>query len=169
MPIDAGGWSKIWLIREALMQGHEFVAWIDADAAIANMDCDLRDALTTGQIGAVFHNAPWFAEPQWQIPPHYNVGVLYAKPGALPFIEDWLSRYPAPGRWMEQGAFNEMVKEDKYQGMFERCADRWNATVNVNECANPCVIGWHGINPIARRTAAMVQALKEDHLKFTVV
>ena len=53
--------------------------------------------------------------------------------------------------------------------MFEKLDDKWNATVNVNQVEKPVVIGWHGVSPIAQRTALMKKALFLDHLKFKVV
>lgn len=163
-----GGWGKIWLIRLMLEQGYKNVFWIDTDAAIVS-ECDLRDALPADKyIGACEHDAPWF--PQMGIPKHYNVGVLFVRnsPLVCEFMDDWIGRYPGHQRWLEQGAFNAMVAEDKYASLFHRLDDRWNATYNVNQAENPYIMGWHGIMPEAKRYSMMKEVFKDDFLKFRV-
>ena len=165
-----GGWGKIWLMRLMLEQGYKHVFWIDTDAAIVDSECDLRDGLPEGKlIGACEHWAPdWF--PKFDIPRHYNVGVLFLKndPRTAEFLDDWIGRYPGHQRWLEQGAFNEMVAEDKYQDIFHPLDAKWNATINVNEVEKPCIKGWHGIMPEARRFGMMRELFKDDHLRFRV-
>lgn len=167
---EHGGWCKVALIGQALEQGYDFIAWIDADAAVT-ADCDLREALPEGkQIGAVFHDAPWFKEPQWSIEPHYNVGVSYWRKGpeSLAFAREWLQSYPGHTRWLEQGSFNELIKKPEYAAVFHKCDDTWNATVNVHKVDKPHVTGWHGIMPMAKRLAMMKSAMGDDFLKFRV-
>ncbi|RPJ30383.1 MAG: hypothetical protein EHM35_12700 [Planctomycetaceae bacterium] len=163
-----GGWCKVELIRLALSQGYEFVAWIDSDAAII-ADRDLREALPEGRLfGAVLHDAPWFHAPEWQIPPHYNVGVSFWRAGALPLVEEWLSLYDEfrQHRWMEQGAFQRLI--ELHPEAFHACDTRWNATVNVHETHNAFILGWHGINPLTKRIGMMKATLRDDFLKFRV-
>lgn len=163
-----GGWGKIWAIRLMMEVGYKYVFHIDTDAVIADMDCDLRDGLPEGKlIGAVEHWAPdWF--PQWDIPRHYNVGVMFFRndPLTIEFLDDWIGRFPGHQRWFEQGAFNEMVKEEKYSGIFHHMDDKWNATYNVNLVENPCIIGWHGIMPEAKRLAFLKDYVKDDFQRF---
>ena len=165
-----GGWGKIWLIRLMLDQGYKYVFWIDTDAAIVNSECDLRDGLSDGKlIGAVEHYAPdWF--PKFDIPRHYNVGILFVRndPLTKEFMDDWLGRYPGHSRWLEQGAFNGMIGEDKYKDVFQKLDDKWNATFNVNPVENPYIMGWHGVMPEAKRYSMMKETFKEDFLKFRV-
>ena len=165
-----GGWGKIWLMRLMLEQGYKHIFWIDTDAAIVDFECDLRDGLPEGKlIGACEHWAPdWF--PGLDIPRHYNVGVLFLRndPRTAEFLDDWIGRYPGHQRWLEQGAFNEMVAEDKYQDIFHPLDAKWNATINVNEVEKPCIKGWHGIMPEARRFGMMRELFKDDHLRFRV-
>jgi hypothetical protein len=102
------------------------------------------------------------------IAPHLNVGVLYFKNADITrqFCADWLSRYPGDRRWMEQGAFNDMVKEAEYKELVVTLPDKWNATIDVNMCPNPVIKGWHGIMPWARRTEMMRMDLTDDFRKF---
>lgn len=166
-----GGWNKIWLIIEALERGYPFVAYLDSDAVVWNMDCDIRNALPPDKfIGACFHN-PENSEylRQLSIPPHYNVGVLYFRnsPDTLAFCREWAGMFPGDPRWMEQGAFNELVT-GKYSHLFTRVDDTWNATVNVNDTPAPNVRAWHGIWPPMKRMAFMKDALREDFIRFRV-
>jgi len=165
---QGGGWCKIGLIQMALKRGYDYIAWIDADAAITS-ECDLRDALPAGKfIGAAHHDAPWF--PQYQILPHYNIGVTYWRnnPLVLEFTQDWLSRYPGDMRWMEQGTFNAMIAEDKYKDLFAPVEAKWNATINVNEVEKPNIMGWHGVMPEARRFSMMKEVFKDDFIKYRI-
>jgi hypothetical protein len=165
-----GGWGKIWLMRLMLSLGYKHVFWIDTDAAIVDLECDLRDGLPEGKlIGACEHWAEhWF--PQMGIPRHYNVGVLFLKnhPLTEEFLDDWIGRYPGDKRWLEQGSFNDMVKEEKYAPVFHRLDDKWNATYNVNEVERPCIQAWHGVMPEAKRFFMMREVFKDDHLRFKV-
>ena len=62
-PKEMGGWAKIPLIQKALVD-YEYVVYLDADAYIADMDVDLRDAIQYG-IGAV-QRLLWCLEPHIQ-------------------------------------------------------------------------------------------------------
>jgi hypothetical protein len=164
-----GGWGKIWLMRLMLDQGYQHVFWIDTDAAIVNGECDLREALPEGKlIGACEHWAPdWF--PKLDIPRHYNVGVLFLKsdPRTVAFLDDWISRYPGHPRWLEQGAFNEMVTGE-YADIFHPMDAKWNATFNVNQVAEPYIMAWHGVMPEAKRYSMMKDVFKDDFIRFKV-
>lgn len=165
-----GGWGKIELLQMVLKQGYEYVFYIDTDAAIVDLECDLRQGLPEGKlIGACEHWAPdWF--PEYDIPRHYNVGVMFFRNAPLvhEFLADWISRYPGEERWMEQGTFNKMVREEKYAGVFHKLDDKWNATYRVNEVEKPCIMGWHGVMPEAKRFAMMQKTFIDDHIKFKV-
>ena len=163
-----GGWGKIWLIRLMLEQGYKHIFWIDTDAAIINMECDLREALPEDKlIGACEHWADWF--PQLDIPKHYNIGVLFCKnePIVKEFMDEWIGTYPGHQRWLEQGAFNELVT-GKYADIFHPMDAKWNATFRVNEVPQPNIQGWHGVMPEARRYSMMKEVFKDDHLRFKV-
>jgi len=166
-----GGWGKIWLFQLMLEQGYKYIFWIDTDAAIADMECDLRDALPEGKlIGACEHWEDWFT--QLDIPKHYNVGVLFLRnePPVKEFLAEWIgawSRNGNNGRWLEQGVFNELVI-GKYAEFFCPMDAKWNSTFKVNEVEKPCIMGWHGIMPEARRYSMMKETFKNDHLIFKV-
>src|SRR5512146_1106150 len=167
-----GGWGKIDMIRRALEQGYKYVAWIDADAAIMDMNTDLRDALkgSDALIGACKHDAPWFVN--LQVPVHFNTGCMYFKNDAktLAFVKAWADTYEVAikDRWLEQGQFNRMIDEPEWAGVFAEIPARWNATVNVNPAADEVVRGWHGVNPTANRLVMMRAALADDWFKYKV-
>jgi hypothetical protein len=163
-PERAGGaWDKIYWIRQALKMHYEFIAWLDTDAAIVK-DEDLTGCFDKGGlIGACLHDANG-------IPAHLNVGVIYVKndPLTMQFFEDWWASYPGEERWMEQGSFNTLAKSDAYAGVVVRVDDKYNATVSVNDVADPIVKGWHGVYPFAQRLNAMKQFFWQDYMKFRV-
>jgi len=162
-----GGWGKIWLIKDALDRGYEYISWIDADAAIFDFEADLRDALKDKpfDIGACVHDADWFKE--LHIPKHMNVGVLYVRASdrSIKFINEWLASYPGDKRWMEQGAFNDMAENNKVVGVVD---DKWNATVNVNMVDKLVVKGYHGVQPLINRFGLMRADMLEDHINFRI-
>ena len=167
-----GGWAKVKLIKQALEWGYKTVVWLDCDAAVWNMECDLREALPgEAQIGACWHDPEKSAYlKQNQVPPHYNVGVLYVRQGALEFINDWLGQYGAVEqmRFKEQEIFNGLIATDKYAPLFARLDDTWNATVGVNAVPRPNVLAWHGVWPNARRVEMMRSAMANDFINFRV-
>jgi hypothetical protein len=169
---EAGAWGKVTMILDALKRGYEYVAWLDTDAAIMDMSCDLRSALPEGAfIGAVEHNASWFAANGMQA--HMNVGVLYVRqhPLAIEFMTAWAASYPGPEpRWMDQGAFNALIGWDKYAGIVARVPAEYNATVNVHQvpAEQVKVKGWHGIMPPEKRLALMQAELRDDFIRFKV-
>ena len=165
-----GAWSKVWLIKYALEAGYETIAYLDTDAVVWNMACDLRDALPADKhIGAVLHDpakSPYLQ--RFNVQAHYNVGVLYVRnrTGVLDFFNAWLATFPGDPRWQEQGSFNELVGQHQYFDLFTRIDDTWNATVNVNMIEKPNVYAWHGIMPPQRRLDLMKAAMADDHLRF---
>jgi hypothetical protein len=166
-----GAWPKIELILEALRAGYAFVVWVDSDAAIMDFGVDLRSALAEGQfIGAALHTPEKSAFlKQHEVPAHLNVGVLYVRNSELTrtFFEEWLSG-AGDARWMEQGSFNELCRDERFKDICTAVADTFNATVNVNPVDNPAVIGWHGVMPPEARLGMMKAALAEDFIKFKV-
>jgi hypothetical protein len=161
-----GGWSKIKMIMDALDKGFQYIFWVDTDAAIIDFNADLRDAFTDKFIGVCEHNESKFPK-EWKVPTHLNVGVMFVKNGAgvREFIQKWWDTFPGDKRWLEQGAFNELAKDSE---LVFKMNDRYNATVNVNMCDNPVIIGWHGISPVSKRLGMMKQTMFNDHIKFRI-
>ena len=163
--VYTGAWSKVKMILDALEKGYKYIFWLDTDAAIVDFNADLRDAFT-GSIGCCEHkNLP----KEWNVPDHLNVGVTFVRndPGVKEFIQKWWDAFPGDKRWMEQGSFNQLSKE--YPELVFKMDDKYNATVNVNMCENPVIIGWHGIMPLNKRFNLMKQMMYTDHIKYKVV
>ena len=158
-----GAWHKIYMLRDALIEGYEYAFWIDCDAAIYDFSTDLRTAFDgkKGSIGACIHDANG-------IPKHLNVGVLFVKntPETLDFLNDWINEYPGDLQWMEQGSFNKLA--ELHKDIVFQMDDKFNATINVNMVDKPVVYGWHGVNPWLARADMMKKALAEDYLMFRV-
>lgn len=84
-----------------------------------------------------------------------NIGVMYAKPAALPFVERWRAAVRSkPDRW-DQAVFNELLKErgrrhniDKVEE--ERLRDQERLMVTRNDDFPPIRVG---VLPIARFTS----------------
>jgi hypothetical protein len=164
--VRTGGWSKIKMMIDCIEKGYEYVFWIDTDAAIVDFSTDLRSAFTDKYIGCCEHDTKNFIK-EYQIPTHLNVGVTFVKngEGVLSFLKKWWDSFPGEQRWVEQGSFNKLAKESD---LVFKMDDKYNATVNVNMCENPVIIGWHGVTPNNKRFALMKQTLYTDHIKYRV-
>jgi hypothetical protein len=165
--VFTGAWHKIKMIQNALERGYKYIFWLDTDTAIVDFSQDLRDAFTDKFIGCVEHkheNLP----KEYDIPTHLNVGVVFVKnhPGISGFMQEWWDSFPGDKRWAEQGSFNEMAK--KYTDWVFKMDDKYNATVNVNMCEKPVIVGWHGIAPAEKRFSMMKTSFLDDHIKFRV-
>ena len=163
-----GGWDKIKLIQEAIERGYEYVFWIDTDAAIVDFSVDLRDAFINQKlIGCCEHKRENLPK-EYDIPTHLNVGVTFVKngDGVKEFLQEWWDSFPGDKRWVEQGSFNDMAK--KYPEIVFKMDDRFNATVNVNMCDKPVIVGWHGIQPDSKRFDMMKNSLYTDSVKYRV-
>lgn len=166
-----GGWDKIDLIGRGLEQ-YDFVTWIDADAAIMDMDANLEDALPEGKLFGAAKHDPEKSEhlKTFHVPAHCNIGVTFWRSSDITkqFIKEWFGSYPAPGRFMEQGVFNELIIKPEYAPHFQEVDDKYNATIDVNEVAKPVIKGWHGVWPMVKRLTMMRNELKKDFLNFRI-
>jgi hypothetical protein len=168
MPGEAGAWSKVGLMKEALLD-YEYVFWVDVDTAIMDFETDLREAVEGDiNIGGVYHDP---AKSEYLkvhgVEKHINIGVLYIKNTEISrlFINKWFDSFPGPPRWADQGAFNALIDEIPHS--VTGIEDKWNATINVNEVEKPVIFGWHGVNR-PERFLVMKRKLATDHLIYTV-
>lgn len=163
--VYAGAWSKVKMIMDSLSKGYKYVFWLDTDAAIVDFNADLRDAFT-GSIGCCEHKTDKFPK-EWQVPTHLNVGVMFVRndEGVLDFMQKWWDTFPGDKRWMEQGSFNDLSKDNP---LIFKLDDKYNATVNVNMCENPVIVGWHGVMPLSKRIGMMKHEMYNDHIKYRV-
>jgi hypothetical protein len=162
--VFTGAWHKVKMIQNALERGYKYVFWLDTDTAIMDFNSDLRDAFT-GSIGCVQHKREQLPK-EYDIPTHLNVGVVFVRndEGVKEFMKSWWDSFPGDKRWMEQGSFNDLAKDNP---LVFKMDDKYNATVNVNMCEKPVIVGWHGI-PAGKRFNMMKIALIGDRAKFQV-
>lgn len=153
IPPEAGNWSRIKLIKDALEEGFEQVYWLDADTLIYDMDTPLADAVQVGKIGVCWHRIPQLH--------HWNIGAMYLDNCAevRAFIDEWLASYPPPNDgWLEQGAFNRLARSGN---VVVTISDRWNATLDVSMVPDAVVLGFHGQGETEQRTEIMRQTLDQ--------
>lgn len=151
-PIETGGWDRIELVRRALDEGYQYVAWLDPDTMIYDFETDLREAFQVGKIGACWHRIPQLD--------HWNTGVLYFHntQETRDFVDKWLNTYPAPrDGWLEQGVFNRMARQGR---TVVTLSDKWNATLNVNMVPDAVVLGFHGQGNTKQRIKLMQDILE---------
>jgi hypothetical protein len=154
VPVDLGGWSKVELVRRALVAGYRYVVWLDADAVIKNLLADLRDALPAGGIGCVWHRNSMYD--------HWNVGVMYFRntKGTLDFIREWQAQAPGVDQWHEQSIYNSMANDIKWACVIRTLDPIWNSTTVNAPCDNPVIMAFHGCGDAQKRLNLMREAIK---------
>jgi Lipopolysaccharide biosynthesis proteins, LPS:glycosyltransferases len=142
-----GGWDKLDHIHDCL--DYELIIWLDADAIVCDINQDIKTVpLPEDSIGAVRFNIPIS---------HYNVGVLYVRPGirSKAFLEKWISEFPGSGIWHEQSVFNSILNE-----CVVPLPITWNRNYDNNPYAKPMVMGFHGFGTPEHRLALMKKVLQ---------
>lgn len=153
-PYTGGDWPKISRVIKALNLGYKYVVWLDADAVILDTSVDLRDALTNGGIGAVWHKNSLYD--------HWNVGVMYFRDrlGTLEFLNTWADQAPGVKPWFEQEVYNQMANEIKWSCVIRTLEAKWNSTLVNAPCDNPVIMAFHGCGPVERRYKLMKECIK---------
>lgn len=147
-----GGWEKVFLVQRALEQGYDFIAYLDADALIADLSADLREALKDKpfSIGACWHPGRGG---------HLNSGVLFFRRtrDGVHFIHHWLAeRGREKDKWQEQAVLNRMAHEEKYKGVVGIIPDVYNATRRAGTYTDEAIIiGYHSPETVAERLERM--------------
>jgi hypothetical protein len=158
-------WGHIPLIKEAMRKGYKNVIYLDADTVIADMNTDMREAISIGKVGAVWHNSH-ITEPNGLTKDlsHYNVGALYFSntPLILEFIDKWYSTFPGDGYHafplvFEQGGFNILGKEMQ---IINRIDNKWNAECGIAPSPNPVVYGLHGFKNLKESMVDLLNKLE---------
>jgi hypothetical protein len=146
-----GDWDKVVLIRDAMNLGFENIVWLDADAYIQDLDCEITSVCKYGYVGAV--EFPAFAGA----PTHWNVGALYTGEGAWDIIEAWLAQFPGPEMWREQAVFNAFTDAEVNTLPVE-----WNYTPPRHPQGLDCYVrGFHNVRGVEEKYQAMQEALNE--------
>lgn len=156
-----GGWAKVALMFNALLDGYDKVIWLDADCLIADLNTDLCEACPEHGIGCVLHT------PNGR-PPVYNVGCLYTTNSERTqfFFNEWLGWYPGPvDGWHEQGMFNLLSQIPHYGGLIVPVDKRWNSCVKgETHVENAVVEGFHGEGEPAKRIQLMREWLMREQV-----
>lgn len=156
---NCGGWAKLELVRQMLKKGYKYVAWIDVDAMIVDMNTDLREGCPEG-LGMVLHTGPGAPGP------HLNVGVMLMQntERVRQFFDEWISRYPGTNEfpWYEQGEAHKMAHDPKWQDVVIRIDNKWNSCLYAQTYVeNQVIAGWHGMGTPAQRVAQMRQYMTD--------
>lgn len=153
--LDGHNWDKMKVIRDLLASGVPFVAYIDADAIVADMDTDLRNALPEGKwLGLTSHPYPAYDREF-----HLQVGCMYwrSHPDAIRFLDNVLEYRDKFGE--EQMAINALLLglpgKSGDQSGFQLLGTEWNANIHNQNCAKPIVAAWHGYGDAKHRRAVM--------------
>lgn len=143
------GWARFDLMVQALAAGYDYVAWLDADAAIIDLEVDLATALPPGgNIGAVYYDYNDIPSEQ---PAHWQVGVCYARntQRTRAFLAELLTNEPAPYRpwaawWVdpnsEQRIFNSLVQKAPWRDIPYAIGEQWNTTYGHEHGVTPVVL-----------------------------
>jgi hypothetical protein len=164
---DGGHWANINLMRDYMDMGYENIIYLDADTMIADLDTDLRKAISPGMIGAVWHNLIR-GENDYS---HYNAGAYYVSntESTRAFVGDWLSAYPGVSiGWpvvYEQGTFMTLGKE---WGIINRLNNRWNAEEGVSPSNNPVILGFHGFPDLYNNMQKTLAELERTEALCTI-
>lgn len=151
-----------------LLKRYNYVAWLDLDTLIWDMETDLREA--TDEIGAVRFNenkpiatGDLFSYHFGYKNNHFNCGCVYIKrtPFTLDFVDEWVGlARNLPSWYSAQNAFNILA----IQYGLPDLDIRWNYNRNRHgKCENPVVRGYHGYRGIPNKMNALnadLRALK---------
>jgi hypothetical protein len=122
-------WHKLALIEQALAN-HEFVAWLDTDAVIHDLNLEIEKLFTGPEMMIFSGDLPIYPKPL-----AFNAGVFFCRgERARALMREWASLYPSQlwrkmdGQWnfadhkwagpaYEQGSFAEKLLP-KYESQF---------------------------------------------------
>ena len=130
-------WHKLQMVIEAIRDGFDYIAWIDADAIWSGME-SLTDAMQSDGIGMVWSDG-LYRPPYYT---HYNCGVYFVrcvddKQAMLDKMIRWSNESDNGHPWGDQHAFHELLK----QGQIEvtKIPKRFNCEEGL-----PTIRVWHG-------------------------
>ena len=142
-------WWKVEILQRALERGYQRVVWLDADAYIADLSVDLREACPADGIGVVQFTTLYT---------HWNVGVMYLGNGerVREFMQVWLAKREDEKN--EQEIFNQIC-----DGIVMGLPCKWNYTLNRHTGEErPVVRGFHGQGTRDERYLLMRAALERE-------
>lgn len=161
------GWSRMASIQRHLKSAdHDFIVYLDADAAIINHTRDLREALPRwAHIGMSIHSCPYPPNPFW----HFNTGTMFVKRGArtgefFDFLMGSMGLEGDDGEVLnEQSVINAMALRPHFQEGIRVLDYRWSTNMpDTGEMEQSAAyIGtWHGSRDPETRREKMREALE---------
>jgi len=138
----AGGkaivWRKVELLLEAMQNGYDSAAWLDADCVIVNPEVNIFDASRFGIAVCECFDSPTIVR-------HLNLGVMLASRSdeVIDFITLWNSMPSSPG-WEEQNRFNELMATRPHRDLLTILPNRFNCLEKHMEARDPVIRAFHG-------------------------
>lgn len=159
-------WAKIRLIQQAFLQGYTYVAWLDLDAYISDLDTDLR-AACLAPVNMV----------RWSVPlSHLQAGCIYLNnydnrayslvSSMLDEMKYYLEEHPTLRGWFEQGQLNRMRDWPGVKDYFHELPWEWNhCKYFCPPVEKPVVKSWHGwlSGDWAGRCAEIKREVESEH------
>jgi hypothetical protein len=165
------GWAKLAMIQGFIMQGYEYIVYLDADAYISELKTDLRIACQKP-----INMVRWWNHSESLS--HLQGGVIYVhslSPEVNPanaytiistFLQEakyYIERYPGLRGWYEQGQINEFAKHEWFKDYFGELPMEfnWGEKSDV-ECEFPIVKAFHGVRPFDILYEQMKESIKNE-------
>ncbi len=134
-------WQKVFLLRQGLELGYEYVIWLDADTLIVDHEADLRAGCPEDGIGCTWHTADK-VPGGWPDPcyDHFCAGAVYIGNGewSRHFVQRWWETDDQGHPWFDQHALN------LYAEGIRAIDSQWNSIVPHFQSEFPVVMAWHG-------------------------
>lgn len=139
-----GHWDVPLLIKSFMDLKYTNVIYLDADTVIVDSNVDMREAIVTDKIGAVWHD---MVRTEGDLS-HFNVGALYVANTAKVryFVDLWIAKKPGNSMnkfplTFEQGVFNTFGTE---MIIIHKLDNKWNAEIGISPSDHAVVQGFHG-------------------------
>lgn len=142
-------WEKVAAIRRELRAAAdgELLAWLDADAIVADIAVDLRTVVPLIREQNEGHGGVGMVRWQGGL---LNAGVIYAvvdhRSRAYFDRVDVIGYVPNPWGLKDQATFDKVAKMDAYQGLVVEVPSQWNSYRYAKHLptGNAVVKAWHG-------------------------
>jgi hypothetical protein len=135
-----GHWEVPMFIREFMNAKYANIIYLDADTVIVDTETDVRQAIITDKIGAV-----WFKLPTYEV---YNAGAFYVSntDKTRAFVDAWIAGKPGNGAGAfpycyEQGVFTTLGEK---MNIINRLDNKWNSEDGITGSDHKVVWGLHG-------------------------
>ena len=140
-------WDRLWLIRQAMADGYDFILYLDADTLVCEDFADPRLALPPGACLGMVRELRGL----------YNAGVLFVRntPAARDFFDRAWDSFPPPGPFHEQSALGQHLPS--LAARFAALPAAWNYCPKLTGDmeGGPFLRAWHFDGSVARRLDLM--------------